>query len=197
MRKISTIILFLIIFSACNGKKNDELNNTLNSAGNNKQELVKVLKYYKNKDSLKNIAAEYLISNMHGHYSSSKLIKEIPVHKAIFDEIDNQAKTHYIFELTNSKPKINVHFWKFAMRTVIPKIIDKSKSNFIIDGYFADEKEIKAKRLINHIDSSFIAWKQSDLAKNMDFEEFKQTILPYRYDNSDQLKKTVNFIRNC
>lgn len=67
MAKCAPILLLSILFFSCCQSKNDEkmLKQSLTLAGNNRTELEKVLKHYKN-DPSKLKAAVFLISNMQG-----------------------------------------------------------------------------------------------------------------------------------
>jgi hypothetical protein len=65
-----SIFLLLIILYSCQ-LKNEQLEYSLQLAGDNRAELEKVLTHYSQNpaDSLKYRAAVFLISNMAGHYS--------------------------------------------------------------------------------------------------------------------------------
>ncbi|GGC22238.1 hypothetical protein GCM10011386_12720 [Parapedobacter defluvii] len=50
-------------------------------------------------------------------------------------------------------------------------------------GNHLDPLTIESKWLIDHIENSFYVWNTSKLANGLDFDEFKELILPYRYRN--------------
>jgi hypothetical protein len=68
MRKIVITLFFSVLFLSC---KRTDLECALQLAGENRQELEKVLGHYSQNpaDSLKLKAAIFLIENMPGHYS--------------------------------------------------------------------------------------------------------------------------------
>lgn len=61
------ILLLFLGLGLCSFGNEEGVRNTLAKAGANKQELEKVLEYYKN-DALKYQAACFLIENMDAHY---------------------------------------------------------------------------------------------------------------------------------
>ena len=71
MQKTFFYFIIIFLFSSCTSYS-DAIEETLRQAGSNRKELVKVLKHYGNdpSDSLKLRAAEFLIANMPGKYSS-------------------------------------------------------------------------------------------------------------------------------
>ena len=72
-KHISTLLINLIILLYACKPYPKEVEQALTLAGDNKQELIKVLNHYKNKDKLKFNAACFLISNMPYHKSKSQL----------------------------------------------------------------------------------------------------------------------------
>ena len=62
------ILLFMVVSCNHKGKRPSGVDDVLQCAGQNRQELEKVLEYYQN-DSLKYRAACFLIENMSGHFS--------------------------------------------------------------------------------------------------------------------------------
>lgn len=158
--------LQLLFFSliSCN-KKNNTLIYSLHKAGNNKQELEKVLDFYKSNpaDSLKYKAAVFLIENMPNH----SFRKPVEGFQSAFDSIENYPK--------DSK-----------RRDVFEKILD-SVSKTVVS---KDSKEIldieylTSDFLINNIELAFKAWERIPKDKRASFDDFCNFILPYR--NSDE-----------
>jgi len=155
------------------------VNASLLLAENNKNELKKVLLYYKKdkNDSIKYKAACFLISNMKWHSGN-----QIQLSHKIWD----------LFLYEDSLIK-----WKIAMPNdpVIDKELyiykqNKKKSNLQIclnessfyNKFNSDLQTLSAEFLINTIDGAFQN-KNIDWNKNLSFEEFCEYILPYRFKN--------------
>lgn len=167
MWKIKPIIylqLVFLILTSCN-KKNNTLKDVLDKAGNNKQELEKVLDYYKANpaDSLKYKAAVFLIKNMPYH----SFIKPIEGFQGAFDSIQNYPKNN-------------------TRRDVFGKILDSVSQNVVIKNEVKtlDIEYVKFNYLINNIELAFKAWYRIPKNKRASFDDFCNYILPYR--NSDE-----------
>jgi hypothetical protein len=130
-----------------------EINAVLFLAGDNRSELEKVLKHYgKNPaDSLKLRAAEFLIVNMPGKYSSGYDAPFENVITALIrrDKITDKESLKRTFGLGE-------------------EFIRK------------DVKYITAEYLINNIELSFKVWKEQPWGKDVPFDAFCEEILPYR-----------------
>lgn len=59
----------------------------------------------------------------------------------------------------------------------------------------SDLKIVTSSFLINHIDNAFKVWKKSPFARGLNYEEFAETILPYRYLN-EPLDVSTEFCYN-
>lgn len=129
---------------------------TLNFAGDNRMELETVINYYKN-DSLKLLAAKYLIANMKDKYS----IKNVWL-----DSTMNLKKKLY------AENKLNEEEIKYA------KLYDLSDIEKIYDA-----KVITSDYLIKSIDFAFWNWRNKIWNKNLSFEMFCSFLLPYRIGN--------------
>lgn len=135
----------------------------LDSAGENRIELEKVLSHYKT-DSLKFQAACYLIGNMAGHsYVTYKLCDtndiEIPFNPLDYPTYDS----------------LNIAFDSLQAK--------KGTLDFKKKEVFEDNKTIKADFLINHIDYAFRSWREKPWAKWLSFDQFCCYVLPYRGSN--------------
>jgi len=144
----------------------EEVEYALNIAGENRKQLVKVLRHYskKKEDSLKFEAACYLIANMPRHYAL--------YHK-------NPEKFDAAFEIVGKfdKEKVNKRaLWD----SVAPVLSDFNMNN--VEQIF-DINIINADFLIENIEKSFYAWKNYPWCSEMDFKVFKENILPYRSSN--------------
>ncbi len=168
-KTILPIILIVIVSSNCAFAVNSNptypanVSNALDSAGENRVELEKVLSIYRN-DSLKYEAACYLIGNMPGHsYVTYKLVDtnnvEIPFNALDYPTYD--SLTHSFDSLQAKRGSL-----------------DFRKKDEVEDIY-----TIKADFLINHIDYAFRAWKGKPWAKKLSFDQFCRSVLPYRGSN--------------
>ena len=131
----------------------------LTMAGENRKELEKVLKHYKD-DSLKLKAAQFLIRNMPFHFSK-------------IDYFLSTKGEHYV-------PDIR----KFPDNQAVKKHCD----SLLINGYTIqketvyDIKTLHSDFLIQNIESAFQVWGKS-WNKDLSFDNFCRYILPYRAEN--------------
>lgn len=153
--------LLVILFFFCCCTKSD-LEKSLDLAGENRAELEKVLEHYKNdtEDSLKLLAAKYLIENMDAHYSCQSV------------ELDRYyVKLDSIFRLNSPDTPLTPR-----QDSLLKALTYPAQGTFAI---VPDIKTISAKFLINNIESAFEAWK-SPFARKLNFGEFCEYLLPYR-----------------
>ncbi|MBD0833716.1 hypothetical protein [Aestuariibaculum sediminum] len=178
---IITSILFVFLFS-CNQLPN-EVEESLKLAGNNRDELQKVLDHYqKPEDSLKLRAAYFLIS------------EQVP-YGVFTDSRNDQLLNDYFNAFEDS---LAVYFCKESDKNIEER---KDIINSIIKKYQLNHGKVfrnkwSLKRDIHHITGAFLienidyAFKAWDLpwAKHYSFDEFCNYILPYRegkhYPNS-------------
>ncbi len=151
--------LICIIFYACSDYP-DLVKQALKMAGNNKQELEKVINHYRvhPEDSLKLKAAYFLIGNMPGKYSLSGDLLE-------------QYKP-YFFEASKN-PRMNQTILD-SLRQLYGPITEERLSVKM------DVQWIKADYLINNIDQAFKKWQTQPWGKYVSFDNFCEYILPYR-----------------
>ena len=179
----------VLLFISCNSfdynLKNYDTEKTLESAGNNREELERVLNYYKNKnDNLKYNAAKFLIANMSDHKSYNNIEFLNDNHIYALDLLINTAKEQYFLGVDKIKQKKEV--WE--KNSVVKKKLDSLLKGIEVKSLGAkksDVKEIKGDWLIKHIDKAFENWNDSGLLSKNDFEEFLETFLPYRYANEN------------
>lgn len=136
-----------------------KLEEALALSGKNRGELEKVLKHYSN-DSLKLIAAEFLIKNMPGHYTLRG--ETIDRYREIID-----ADT------------ISSYFYKKVLDICLPHFIGPEKNSQILE----DIHCIKADFLIRHIDEQFELLYRYSWLDMITFEDFLEYVLPYRFEN--------------
>ena len=160
MKHVKIYILFISLI-ACNSVKNKQLEFALNFAGNNRIELEKVLKYYKD-DPEKLAAAQFLIENMVVHYSFKsekfdRIKKDIP--SIIYG---NETR------IENTQKYIEQKYGKL------------SSGDFIVEN---DAQSVTADYLIRNIDLAFKVWREQPWGKHISFDLFCKEILPYRVNN--------------
>ncbi|QEK52462.1 transglutaminase domain-containing protein [Pedobacter aquae] len=158
------LILPITLFSQTKNNYPKEVEEVLQKAKANRNELEKViLNYNKSKaDSLKLKAAYFLIINMDIHYSADYYWADSTGKRIDYNEMDYPNFFAAVDAFEAIKPKYG------KVKPVPFKYLD-------ID-------TIKATYLINNIDNAFISW-QLPQAKNLSFEEFCNNILPYRVSN--------------
>lgn len=158
--KLTLIVMhiLLLIFFSCkkDGICNAKIIETLIFADTNRVELEKVLDYYQN-DSLKLLAAKYLIGNMKDKYS----IKSMWV-----DSLLNLKKKLY------EGKKLNEEEIEYA------RAPDSSYIELIYDA-----KVITSEYLIKSIEFAFWNWQNRIWNKSLSFEIFCSFLLPYRINN--------------
>ena len=149
------------ITTGCSNRS-ERLEAVLKYSGNNREELEKVLEHYSHtpEDSLKLKAAIFLIENMPGHYTYSG-----PFLDKYYARLDTVKDTPY-------------HEKKLLQ--TIPFDRQEYRSKLQIR---EDVKYIRAEFLIHQIDLAFRQWETLPWMEGVDFEMFKEYILPYRVDN--------------
>lgn len=155
--KIMFVLLICLISTSCQSNKDDyDLNQALEFAGDNRVELEKLLKHYEN-DSLKLEAAQFLIRNMPGQYSVSSY--GVDSCKSI---IKNAIQIGYLSDSAKLEGQTKLQ----APKEVV-----------------LDIEIITAKYLIENIDLSFKVWKDNPWNDRLSFDNFCESILPYRIED--------------
>ncbi|WP_163217951.1 transglutaminase domain-containing protein [Bacteroides sp. 224] len=163
--KKKLLILFnlicIILLASCK-EKNNSLENALAIAGDNRQELEKVLSHYSQKpeDNLKYQAACFLIENMPGHYS----YKDTSYINRYHHQLDSVA---LIYKNQNNTVK----------DSLFRQVRDLYTEN---QGFVPDIHIIKANYLIDNIDRSFDVWLNGEWSLHINFDDFCEYILPYK-----------------
>jgi hypothetical protein len=151
------IILICICFlaSCTAGHYSPEIEAVLKQAGDNRKELIKVLKHYSQNpaDSLKLRAAGFLIVNMPGKYS------------AYYDAPWNDVATASLRWTSSSDKRRVLNVYKLGEPVVREDI-----------------NCMTAEYLINNIELAFKVWQTRPWGKHIPFDAFCEEILPYRVD---------------
>lgn len=148
----------------------DPLKQALSLAGENRQELEKVLEHYRD-EPLKRKAAEFLIANMPGFYSLDSV--GLSVSSPLYEEYDLIGKK-FNYETT--------YEWGKAVDSLWQRHSDK-QHNASFAHRQNDIEILKASRLISEIDLAFKAWGENVYTRNCSFDDFCEYILPYRRKN--------------
>jgi hypothetical protein len=166
---ILRLVVFIFLVCSCKQDFSPGVRRTLKLAGENRQELEKVLEHYQqNKfDSLKLRAARFLIENMPGHFSydSTNLYRYRPV----IDTINSMRSRGLSLEAI----KIKVNPLMGSLVAVYPL------SN-VYSEWEDDLSHIKSGMLISNIDLAFEYYDQNPFKDSILFEDFLEYVLPYR-----------------
>jgi hypothetical protein len=157
------LLIIHFLFGTCKNAP-DDLEIALNLAGNNRNELEKVLQHYQQHpaDSLKYKAAVFLIENMPYYYSYR-----------------NKTLEHYQKELYPTAIKRDctgedaVKMLERKYGKLNPREFEK----------LYDVEIITADYLIRNIEQAFKVWREQAWGKQITFDDFCEQILPYRIKN--------------
>ena len=142
-----------------------EVEQTLQKAGDNRHQLQEVLRYYSApEDSLKLRAAEFLIANMLGHS---------------FVQIG-------LYDSTDSELQINVLDWPDYSSLIAAwdsVEAERGELRWGLAQRVDDVNSIGSDYLIQNIELSFKAWQEKPWAQELEFDEFCNYVLPYRGSN--------------
>lgn len=150
--KIYHILSVIMFCSSCMqiATYNNEIEQALCKAGKNRTELEHVLNHYKD-DSLKHLAATYLIINMGDKYTLE--------HNTRWED---EATYLYRWNKINNNDSALIVY-------NVEKTIKKYDLEYITADY-----------LINNIDLAFKVWEEISWGKHISFDVFCEEILPYR-----------------
>ena len=163
--------LFLVLsFLFLLNKKDRQLEFALRFAENNRLELEKVLKHYKNNPE-KLEAAKFLIRNMPGSYAVDSMIEK--------------RYTPFYLMYDSLSLIYNENFPKERGLTIdsLWENYGKNIGGHFSFNYTPDLNVINADQLIAEIELAFKSWKENIYTRQCSFEEFCEYILPYRRKN--------------
>ncbi|MCB9426653.1 MAG: hypothetical protein H6584_06450 [Flavobacteriales bacterium] len=167
--------LTAIILLSCKGYEDDprfsvKVNQVLRKAGNNRQELVKVLEHFMSTgDSLKYQAAEFIISNMEGHFALDTT--DLYMYRAFYKKFDEE----YTFYLDHKfQNKINTSWDSLSKLYPPTRLIHQKAKKY-------DINFVTSQFLINDIDLAVDNWRKNILTRDsVSFKDFCELVLPYR-----------------
>ena len=158
----TSLLATALLVMGCADRRPDRLEKALAAAGDNRQELEAVLTHYEG-DSLKLEAAKFLIINMPGHFS--------------YRDSEGEAR----FYATADSVLRSVKDGDFDRKLgAMDSLMRSPTARFAVSGYVDDVKIITADYLIRNIDLAFDAWRQAPWGSGVSFEDFCETILPYK-----------------
>ncbi len=143
----------------------------LRLAGQNKKELLKVIKYYKEtKEDKKLNAAYFLIRNMDNKYSATS------------EDICNRYDL--LYDVVNLKcNNISRDSLDYIMKEKMDSLnIQNGPFNYEELKVTSDLQTLTSDFLINNIDHAFMVW-EKPWARHITYENFCEFILPYRIHN--------------
>ncbi len=164
MRYINFLV-FLFILSGCGTpefKQPEDVTAVLDMAGDNRAELEKVIRHYKdNGDVIKEEAAYFLIGNMKDHGYVKYQLVDTAGNPVKFDVLSYPDYDHMVSGWDSVESKIgSIHY----------------KTDTVIKDY----NVITADYLIKNIDLAFKVWDENPWSKRLSFDQFCEYILPYR-----------------
>lgn len=158
MRVLLAFIIVIVISVSCSSiSENKRLEQALESAGSNRQELEKVLSYY-SKDSERLEAARWLIINMPLHFTSTG--PEVERYREYFRIASDQSK--------------NIKLVIDSIDSVVGRP-DLTKAIRV-----PDITTIDSSFLVSHINDAFEAREKRPWGKNVRWMDFLEFVLPYR-----------------
>lgn len=152
-----TLLVSLICITALAATYPANVQNVLQKAGQNRLELEKVLKHYRN-DSLKYKAACFLVGNMDIHIARTYYWADSLNNKVQFDELSYPDYETAVKSFNAMSAKTKLH----PVQVKVP-----------------DVEQVTAKYLIKNIDQAF-DMKQKPWARNLTFKQFCDYLLSYR-----------------
>lgn len=162
------LVVSIIVLSSCSAGIHYPalVRSALQKAGANRQQLVRVIQHYSKDpaDSLKLMAAYFLISNMPGH----RYEKPSPVFDAVFDSA-----------AAYQNRKKSMKYFKHEMT----RIRRKQPAAFYRDSMVKDINRVTSHFLIRNINLAFKAWHRMPQKYRTSFRNFKRYVLPYRASN--------------
>lgn len=152
---MTKIVVFLMIFiTGCN---NMNMTTPINKVLKVNPSLEKVLHKYSS-DSLKYLAAKFLIENLDSHYGYSE------------EQIKPYLKMYELF----GTGKLSIEEAEDSVKKLYPQFFYTESKEPISD------TKISSEYLIDNIEWAFKVWHEQPWGKNVSFEDFCEYILPYR-----------------
>ncbi len=182
--KKSIICLLLLMLISCH-KYDASIRNAVKLAGENKNELIKVLEHYeKEGDSMKLAAAEFLISNLPYNYAyDTANLKKYRI-------ATDRAEQQWLRNDSINNDKLN-KLWD-SLKKKFP-----AYSTIYAKPVLEDIKFVTGNFLIKNIDDAYASWMDNPYARDsVPFEDFCAYVLPYRQIQGKALENWRGFFKN-
>ena len=166
--KSCLFFFFCYLFYSCLDFEDKQLEYALNFAGDNRNELEKVLEHYAS-DPEKLESARFLIRNMPRYYGYEGW------------RLDSIQKVLAVAEQEQFVTDSAISKWTKVSPYLLPKVYDAHV--------------ITADYLIENIDLSFKVWKGSLWNRNLSFDDFCELILPYRIGDEPLSRWRTNYFK--
>ncbi|MBS4766272.1 hypothetical protein KG007_08630 [Alistipes sp. kh20] len=159
MNKLLPLLTIVILAGSCCKKYSPEIQQALVASQDNRSEIESVLEHYRNTSNPQKLkAAEFLITNMPGHYSYKGELYES--YKNELSGLYPDMKFYILHYFDNQ-------YLSFYTRTLQLEKIE-------------DIKTLSAEYIIQHIDNKFKLKEVVPWGKDISFENFCEYVLPYR-----------------
>ena len=155
----------------------------LELAEENRPELEKVLNHYKQTNKKKYDAACFLISNMRYHKSKQILSLDNSYH-SFFTQTDSLYNTIFSYMDISLRSSFKPNSYDETRKNNGETFSHLPKPEIKVNS-LCDLQVITAEFLIDNIEKAFEEWENNPLLRNMDFEDFKEFVLPYRTSNEE------------
>lgn len=170
MKKIRLFYFLILLFFISCGNDIELYTKELSPRLANNLEVVKAITHYKHKGETQKIKALlFLLKNIDGHYAVSNVLSKE------YDSI--LSPKEFGGQLPANETKYGIALQKLI---VLEEKYKGIKSTLTKIRY--DNQVLVSDYLIENIDASFEVWKKSPWAKDLSFDDFCETILPYRAD---------------
>lgn len=181
-----SVIFTVLVMNSCRffGKQNT-LNEILEQAGANQDELQKVITHYRKnpKDSLKLKAACFLIENMPGHFS--------------YDSTDLYHYRPVIDTINSMRSKgLSLGIIKGRVNPLLDSLIAIYPLSNVYSRRESDLSSIKSDMLIDNIEQAFESYNSNPFKSSILFEDFLEYVLPYRIQNGYCLEDWRTYFRS-
>ncbi len=151
INRLASLAISAVIISACENYT-EEVNRTILSAGENKKELISAVEFFRDKDSQKFNAMEYLVANMCHHNGLDSVPHSAGILRYVFAENGREL------------------FPDTLLEAAIKSVDSVSHS---------DAKHLSCEYLVGNVDASFDSMRKMG-TDTLPFEIVKRYIIPYR-----------------
>lgn len=181
---MKVLFVLVVLFATCSCSRYPEgVTESLSRAGDNREELEKVLEHYRqDPDFLKYKAACFLIENMRWHYTIEQVTRIdslIPRYHERMDSIyDSLVSNHSDEQLSDSLLRATISGWSYKMFKQSQSVkFEEPRLNSML---MSDVQFVSSDFIICHVENAFKVWREELFCKHLTFDEFCEGILPYR-----------------